>query len=206
MNTVFKFYFQAWTLLAIAAPWCIDRATRMEWGWMPAPRLIAACVGLLVGATACYPLGITLDRSGTPYQTLDGNAYLAREHPGDYAAIQWLRANVRDLDVVLEASGNPYSYYARFSSNTGLPTVLGWANHEGLWRGHEREVQSRLADVKHMYTATSLAEVTPLLDRYGIRYVLIGDVERQDHPGPGLQKFAGLQEAFRSGDTVVYRR
>ena len=30
--------------------------------------------------------------------------------------------------MVLEASGDPYSYYARASANTGLPTVLGWAN------------------------------------------------------------------------------
>jgi YYY domain-containing protein len=206
MNTVFKFYFQAWTLLAIASPWCFDRLLGAAWRWAPAPRVVAGCLGLLVGAAACYPLGISLDRGGSPYETLNGNAYLTREHPDDYAAIEWLRANVPDLEVILEATGNPYSYYARFSSNTGLPTVLGWANHEGLWRGHEREVQARIADVKSMYTAGGLDEIKPLLDKYEVRYVLIGDIERQDYPGAGLQKFAGLQEVFRSGHTVVYKR
>jgi uncharacterized membrane protein len=36
--------------------------------------------------------------------------------------------------VVAEAVGGAYSNYARISIYTGLPTVLGWGNHEGQWR------------------------------------------------------------------------
>ncbi|MGH7787537.1 MAG: DUF2298 domain-containing protein [Candidatus Binatia bacterium] len=205
MNTVFKLYFQGWTILAIAAPWAIWRLLERPWGWAPAPRAVMAGVAALVAMTACYPLGITLDRMGSPWRTLDGNAYLRREHPGDYGAIEWLRANVPGQDVILEATGNPYSYFARFSSNTGLPTVLGWANHEGLWRGHDNSVLARRDDVIRMYNATTLAEILPLLDRYQVRYILIGDLEREQHR-PGLEKFTELTEVYRSGDTVIYRR
>ncbi|HSP99777.1 MAG TPA: DUF2298 domain-containing protein [Candidatus Dormibacteraeota bacterium] len=205
MNTVFKLYFQGWTILAIAAPWALGRLLAREWQWAPTARLLSGVTALLVAMSACYPLGITLDRINSPWKTLDGNAYLRREHRDDFAAVEWLRANVHEPSVVLEATGDPYSYFARFSANTGLPTVLGWANHEGLWRGHDNTVMARRDDVMRIYNGPSLEAVTPLLDRYGVRYILVGDIEREKHPG-GLAKFASLPVVFQSGGTVIYRR
>jgi YYY domain-containing protein len=204
MNTVFKLYFQAWTILAVASPWALGRLLGRSWSWAPMPRAITGAVALLVAASACYPLGITLDRIGAPVKTLDGNAYLAREHPDDYAGIEWLRQNVHDPVVILEATGNPYSYFARFASNTGLPTVLGWANHEGLWRGHDQAVLARRDDVARIYNAATIAEVEPLLQRYQVRYIIVGDLERENH-SMGLQKFSDLAVAFRQGGTTIYR-
>ena len=205
MNTVFKLYFQAWTILAIATPWAFGTLLAQRWRWAPMRRAIAVAVALLFAASVCYPLGITLDRSGSPYKTLDGNAYLARDHPDDFAALQWLRQNVSEPAVILEATGDPYSYFARFSSNSGLPTVLGWANHEGLWRQHDQTVMERREHVLRIYNASTLAEVQPLLDRYKVRYIIVGDLEREKHR-PGLDKFAELEPVFRSGGTVIYRR
>jgi YYY domain-containing protein len=205
MNTVFKLYFQGWTILAIAAPWAFGRLLEQRWSWSPMPRAITAVVALLIAASACYPLGITSDRLGSPYKTLDGNAYLAREHPDDFAAIQWLRQHVSDQPVILEATGDPYSYFARFSANTGLPTVLGWANHEGLWRGHDDTVMRRRDQVMRIYSAPTLAEVQPLLDQYHVEYIVVGDLEREKHAA-GLEKFAALEPVFRSGGTVIYKR
>ncbi len=204
MNTVFKLYFQAWTILAIAAPWALGQLLAREWSWTPMPRVLTAATALLVAMSTCYPLGITLDRMGSPWKTLDGNAYLRREHPGDFAAIEWLREHVDAPTVVLEATGNPYSYFARFSANTGLPTVLGWANHEGLWRGHDRAVFARRDDIARIYNGTTLAEVAPLLARYDVRYIAVGDLEREQHAA-GLAKFRSLPVAFQGDGTVIYR-
>jgi YYY domain-containing protein len=206
MNTVFKLYFQAWTILCVASPWCLHRILTRQWQWEFMPRAVTAGLVLLIAAAACYPLGIALDRGGVAVRTLDGNAYLAREHPSDYAAIVWLRENARDDEVLLEATGNPYSYYARFSANTGLPTVLGWANHEGLWRGHDRDVLARHSAVQQVYNAPTLDAAKPFLDEHGVRYVIVGDLERQDYKPEGLAKFGALEVAFRSGGTTIYRR
>ena len=205
MNTVFKLYFQAWTILAVAAPWALGRLLARDWSWAPAARLVAGATAVLVGLSACYPIGVTLDRLDSSRKTLDGNNYLRREHPGDFAAIEWLRGNVQTPAVILEATGNPYSYFARFSANTGLPTVLGWANHEGLWRCHDNTVMARRDDVMRIYNAPTLIEVEPLLEHYKVRYILVGDVEREEH-GSALEKFTSLPEVFRSGGTVIYKR
>lgn len=208
MNTVFKFYLQAWILLALASAWAVRELAAMR-GPMQAPARagLALCAALALAGCA-YPLSMSLTRTAQrPIpKTLDGLEYLRREHPDDYGAIAWLRANVAGMPVLLEASGNPYSYYARFSSNTGLPTVMGWANHEGLWRSHDPAVGARQADVKRIYEAATLEEAAPLLDRYGVRFVVVGELERRDHAGPGLAKFESLPVAVRSGATVVYDR
>ncbi len=206
MNTVFKLYFQAWTMLAIAAPWSLHRLLAERWQWSLMPRAVTAAMALLLAASACYPLGITTDRMGSPWATLDGNAYLERYHPEDFAAINWLRAHAVDEEVILEASGNPYSYYARYSANTGLPTVLGWENHEGLWRKGDARVPARRQDVTRMYNDPSLAAIEPLLDRYHVRYIVVGELERKDYSPAGVEKFAALDVAFRSGNTVIYSR
>ena len=208
MNTVFKLYFQSWILLAIAAPWC--------WAQLVTGRQVVAgtravaltSVGALLLASCAYPIGITATRLHNRVApiTLDGTEYLSREHPDDFAAVQWLRTGDSDLPVILEASGDPYSYYARFSSNTGLPTIMGWANHEGLWRGHENEVGERRAQVARIYNAATLAEVAPLLDRYHIKYIVVGELERKDYSAGGLQKFNELPVAFARGTTTIYRR
>ncbi len=204
MNTVFKLYFQAWTILAIAAPWSIHKLLTgaqvpqaIQRGFLPA-------MAILLAATACYPIAVTLDRLAWGRErTLDGNRYLEQHHRDDYAVIQWLRNNTDKDDVILEASGNPYSYYARFSSNTGRPTVMGWANHEGLWRAHDREVGQRQSEVRRIYDAPSLDGVRHLLDKYDIRYVIVGELEHKDH-AKGLAKFQSLPRAFESGRAVVY--
>lgn len=204
MNTVFKLYFQAWTLLAVAGPWCIGRLMAQRWSWAPMHRIVATTIGFGIAASACYPIGVTLDRMSRP-STLNGNQYLSVEHPDDFAAITWLRQNVRDLPVILEATGGAYSYFARFSSNTGLPTVMGWDNHEGLWRGHDTEVGKRRDDVNRIYNAPTIESIQSLLDQYQVRYIVVGELERKHHAA-GLQKFAALQVAFRQGGTTLYQR
>ena len=80
--------------------------------------------------------------------------------------------------------------------------MLGWANHEGLWRGHDTTVMARRDDVMRIYNAPSLDAVTPLLDHYGVRYILVGDVEREEHKdGLGEVRLAagGVPER-RDGD------
>jgi YYY domain-containing protein len=208
MNTVFKLYLQSWLLLAVAGPWCL--AQFLEAGWVTATMRRVALIagGAAVLASCAYPLGVTATRlhSRMLPATLDGNEYLQREHPDEFAAIQWIRQNVRGLPVILEASGNPYSYYARFSSNTGLPTVMGWANHEGLWRSHEEAVGKRQQEVTFMYNAAALADVQSLLDRYMVKYVVVGEVERKDYKTAGLQKFEQLKAVFSQGGTTIYER
>jgi YYY domain-containing protein len=205
MNTVFKMGYQAWLLLAIAAACAVPWAAK----WLPGriwPYWAGvAAVLLLLGAV--YPYAGTWARkdgfSGSP--TLDGLGWLRDRAPGDPAAIAWLRDNTPGDAVVLEAFGPDYSEFGhgRISTFTGRPTVLGWAGHEVQW---EHDPGSREADIRTLYTTTNPIAARNLADRYGVRYVVVGPLERTTYGDRGLEKWDTLGErVFDRGGTTVWR-
>ncbi len=241
MNTVFKLYYQAWTLLALVGAFgayvvgsSLWRAMRANPPPVPAnrplsrhsresgkPRLVplltfasAAAVGVaLVGLGLIYPAVTTAQRTNSfrKAPTLDGFEFLKQHQPEDYQAAQWFIGNVSGRPVVLEAVGGPYSHYARIATQTGLPTVLGWPQHERLWRGEAAgsAIAERERDIDTIYRASSLEEVQHLLDRYKVEYIVYGYLEANKYRDSGAAARAkfdtGLETVFRAGNTAVYK-
>jgi len=176
---------------------------------------------LLIVAGLHFPMRVAWLRTEgfTVPPTLNGMAWMARFHPEDYAAAEWLRLNVskdadRAIPVVLEATGGAYSEFARVATQTGLPTVLGWDQHERLWRGAQinEEVDRRKADVDAAYSSASFDQAKPVLDKYGVSYIVVGYLEQQKYGNSGgLAKFeaaardGALQRVFGQGTTAIYR-
>ena len=164
MNTVFKFYLNAWMLYGIAggvALWSLWAAgaarlwTRL--GAVRAPWLVL--LALLVLASAVFPVLGTRARiadrfDATLGSSLDGTAYMATAVYGDggptnsesddakYAlahdatAIDFLRANVEGSPVVLEGVvDHGYRWVPRTAKYAGLPVVVGWKWHQSQQRG-----------------------------------------------------------------------
>jgi YYY domain-containing protein len=206
MNTVFKFYFQAWVVWAIAGAYALVYLSRRRAPWAWGAISVAA---LLIIAGLIYPVLAIPARAreygGPP--TLDGAAYLAQIYPDDYVAIAWLNQNVEKTSVILETPGGGYQYEGRVSAHTGLPTVLGWAGHEWQWRGSLGAQEQRKPDIETLYSSVNPAEVLTLLDKYGISYVYVGPVERERYPESGLAKFDLLMDVvYDTGVVTIYRR
>jgi YYY domain-containing protein len=227
MNTVFKFYFQAWALLSIssgAGLYFILESFRPEkttrtlvteyvmqvlWGMSLLALLICAMV---------YPLVGTYARSNHYLQrtnSLDGLAYLQTDpaNPGDYAAIRWLNANVSGNPVIIEAIGPDYSNYARISAFTGLPTPMGWIGHEYQWRVNwlnsplnEVEFQRRESDIDLIYTSTDMNVVLSVMAHYHAEYLYVGPLEHQKYLKADLQRFAKfMQVVYNANGVTIYK-
>jgi YYY domain-containing protein len=216
LNTVFKFYFQAWVLLALASAYgTFVVSSRLP---VPAPQALARGLGglawrlvlaaLVLGGLVYPVLSVpnkTGDFAGPP--TLDGMAWLEAAHPDDYAAIRWLQANVTGAPVILEAWGGSYQYAARVSALTGLPTVLGWDFHEYQWRGSYDEPSRRKTDIDILYNTLDLTQTLTLLDKYAITYVYVGRLERERYNPSALAKFDRLMKVvYRKGAVTIYQR
>jgi uncharacterized membrane protein len=206
MNTVFKFYHQAWPLLGIGAVVFANRA------WLAARRSRPALAALLVAATFAallYPTTAIVSRlrQNEGPLSLDARKALGRRNPADLAAIEWLEKNAPPGSVVLEATGNPYTEYARIASHTGIPTVMGWGNHEGLWRSNPPDVPARIEDVRSFYSSGDPAVARAIVDKHHVTLVVLGDLERSTYANASrISEFPFLQPVHGSGTaTAVYR-
>ncbi len=207
MNTVFKLFFQAWLLFSLAGSFAICQVflarARLRWLWL------VPAAGLFLASLA-YPLAALHTRTNGWRMrdlTLDGLAWWRTSHPDDLAAVQWLNGNVPGLVTILEASGGGYEHNGRISMATGLPTVLGWEGHEHQWRGTREDIDPRRADVQEAYTTRSRERFRELLEKYQVRFVVVGDVERAKYnlTDADVARLARwLTTVFRSGRTTVF--
>jgi len=205
MNTVFKFYYQAWVMLALASAYGVYYVGKVgrvgRW-----PFLLGFVV--LLAAGMVYPVAAGYTRAGgfARQPTLDGTVHLRQAYPDDYAAVRWLNENVKGAPVILEATGGSFSQYGRISAHTGLPTVLGWDFHEMQWRGSYEEPGKRKPDIDRLYRSANRDEVLALLEKYDIRYIYVGVLERNQYGPQVLAKFDRLAEpVYRQGEVVIYR-
>jgi YYY domain-containing protein len=186
---------------------------RLQFLWaVPWFVLVLLCLTFTVRATV-----IKTDRNhpsvaGRVAPTLDGRIWLKKDHPEDLALIRWILENGKtlndagDVPFIAEAVGEEsYSYLGRISAFTGFPALIGWPNHEGIWRSHDPEVAQRKRDGRRLYTAASLGETNGIMEKYGIDVTILGDLERAEFGGAFLaKKFPPYtREAFASGKSSI---
>ena len=102
----------------------------------------------------------------------------------DLAMINWINNNIDNDSIIIEATGESYSFYNRISTFTGLATPMGWQTHEWLWRIDDempdipREVQKRIKDVDTFYTTNNKKLLEKIILKYNLSYIIIGYNER----------------------------
>jgi uncharacterized membrane protein len=224
MNTVFKFYFQAWALLSItcgAGLYFIlehfrpaaNATSEQRFMRRSAQAVWMLALLLFLVAGAIYPIVGSYQRTNHfAYRTnsLDGLAYMQTSDPADYYGIQWLNNNIQGSPVIVEAVGPDYSDYARISAFTGLPTIMGWVGHEYQWRVNwlNKDVNAadfdrRQADVTSIYTSKSSNVVLSLMDHYQAQYLYVGPLEEETYLGADLHRFGSFMQVVYSGHGVT---
>ncbi len=229
MNTVFKFYLQIWVILALASAyllWRLARDRRVPLSALSRGKQVwvAALVVLIAGSLVYTALGtrarLAIRFDTTLQLTLDGTAYMSSAvYPdvngslalgADYPGIRWLQQQVEGSPVVLEGQTPFYRWGGRISIYTGLPTVVGWQWHQEQQRwGYRGAVQDRIRDVNSIYTTRDPTQARALLDKYDVRYVYLGPLERSYYDASGLAKFddhriEGLEEVYSTDDVTIF--
>lgn len=232
MNTVFKFYVQAWWLMAIGAAfgaWLVlDLAWRRLRRGVPRRRSVGvgavslAAVGLVFGAALLYPAGALAprlaDRFGQTARTPDGTAYMLQatyedargtyELAGDYRAVLWTREHIAGSPTILEGVTPLYRWGNRFSIYTGLPAVIGWDFHQTQQRrDYEHLIRERRASVNTFYNTSNTRQALRILQRYEVRYIFVGQLERAYYRRRGLAKIPllpGVRRVYGVDGVQIY--
>lgn len=181
-NTVFKFWYQAWVLLSLTCSYVYySLYTKLK------NKLSFRGVGLslVLVVLSFYIFKYSyvgykhVIKGKYSYVGLDGSSYLLTERTGDKLVIDWININIKDQPVLLEVWGKPYTADSLVSSYTGLPTIVGWNEHELGWRNNWPEIAFRMGDIEKMYTSNSTEEIQNLLKKYQVKYALISTSERE---------------------------
>ncbi len=234
INTIFKFYYQAWILWSIAAAYAV--ATILEntsWKWKFANKteveqmsligfirylfvwvakvltsfyLIArTSIVFVIFAGLVYPFyGFISKTNGFQPETWTLDSAAYLERSNPDEAAAIEWLKSAPDGIVLEAVGGSYTGYARISTNTGLQTVLGWPGHESQWRGGYEEIGSRQSDIETIYTATDWVSTKTILDQYQVDYVYIGMLERSTYTVSEEKFQRYLELVFSNGAVNIY--
>ena len=193
-NTMFKLTYQAYIMFGMTMAYVIFRLL-----FINCKKILKAVgvIGLVLLLWTCGYFGRSVDSwfgqvlDPSQYKGLNATAFLETDFAEDAGAIRWLKENIQDSPVVLEANGDSYSNYERVSAMTGLPTVMGWYVHEWLWRNDVADLNEKSAEIESIYTSTDTQKVQELIKKYDISYIFVGSCEREKY-GANLNN-AGLE-------------
>ena len=205
MNTIFKFYYQGWLFMSIAASFSlIYLLKRIEVTPFQIAALILTAFGICSGLIyPCFGVSSTTNGLHPSRLDLNGNAYLDIYQADEAAAMNWL--SQAPYGVLAESVGGSYSAHARMSTHSGLPAVIGWTPHEGQWGRTEEQMGGRDQDISTLYNTPDWYEAKSILDKYHIRYIVIGYLERATYAELNEAKFASnLSIVFQNPYVTIY--
>ncbi len=211
-NTMFKLGYQAFIMLSIVSGYTIVRfasgkGKKVLFFVFLIPQLFLVSIYPVFSVRSYF-------NSLRHYEGIFGMGWFQRQYPDDWAGITWLNQNVKcntqdatcTNPVIVEADGDSYTDYDRFSTFTGLPTVVGWSVHEWLWRGSYDVVSPRKEEVRRIYESEDIEETKDILTKYMVKYVIVGSLEREKFTGLQEGKFSQLgEQVFAHGTTVIYQ-
>jgi len=219
INTIFKFYYQAWVMFSIASAYAVymilaQRTSSVLKGIYAPLLVIVLALGLFYPLMGIYSRGYAeAGRPSNTALTLDGGPSLVSDD--DYQAIMCLAERVEGTDaVVTESIGLPYrNQFGRVGYLTGIPIVLGWEGHQRQWRGstYTAVAGTRAEDVRTLYNTPLWQTAVPIIERYDIDYIFYGTTERfgtgeiDAFDAIGEEKFReNLEPICQYGDSLFY--
>jgi YYY domain-containing protein len=226
MNTVFKFYLQTWTLFAVsgaaALAWLLSSLAEWSSSWR---KLWYGGFIFLILSAALFPITASFAKVNdkmAPHAPigLDGMAFMKHatyfdadimmDLSQDYFAIRWMQENVQGSPVIVEANVPEYRWGTRYTIYTGLPNVIGWNWHQRQQRPdmHDK-VWHRVGEVSEFYLTINIDEALSFLQKYNVKYIIVGQLEQAYYPGPGLEKFFQYdgfywEAVYQDADTTIY--
>ena len=222
MNTVFKFYIQAWILINISCSFFLGKILSFEAVAID-QKIIKICftTTLLVLTISCFSYTILgtkariNDRFSSTTPTLDGTIFMEestyKDPLGDITlkydllAIEWLNLNLKGSPIISEANTPLYRWGSRISVYTGLPTIIGWDWHQTQQRNkYKEQIKIRKNDLNLIYSTPDLKISLDLLKKYHAQYIYVGKLEKLYYPQEGINKFNSLNSIYKNQEVTIF--
>ena len=90
-----------------------------------------------------------------------------------------------------------------------MPAVIGWDWHQRQQRvGYASTVTNRRIEIDRFFHTTLRQTAISTLDKYDVKYLYIGEMERAKYPETGLEKFEkmdinGLLQVYPTDEMIA---
>jgi len=226
MNTVFKFYLQVWVLFAISSAAALGWILSEFDQWGHRGKLIFKVGGsLLLAGALLFTYMASMDKirdriaANIPF-TFDSITYMQYstywdqvqlDLNNDYLAIRWMQENIKGSPVIVEANTPEYRWGTRYTIYTGLPGVVGWNWHQRQQRAlfPDSWVSGRVQEITDFYNTRDLSAAKAFLDKYAVKYIVVGQMERNMYSQEGIAKFefgngSMWKTVYEDSGTVIF--
>jgi uncharacterized membrane protein len=227
-NTVFKFGYHTWVMLSIAFASFIGLIV-LNNNIKPKFKSIGQVLLLIFSVLSLfYPYQAVKQfylSSNVKVKTLNSAAFINNESADDFAIINWVNKNINKREIILEAVGDSYTYFSRISSFTGNISPMGWKSHQWTWRfdgKHAAElkkmdpqanietgygpIQAIANDVAKIYESENLFETRVVLNKYNIKYIVVGKLEKDTYLNINENKLKQLGKVvFSYNDSYIIK-
>jgi len=196
-NTMFKLTYQAYVMFYLSSGYiAITFIKRVK--SVGSKIGMALLLAVIFTSVLYYPFVAVKSYYGdifdkvNPTKSLTGDLWLKEKYSDTFEVVSWFRQNIEGQPTILEAPGDSYTDYGVISSYTGLPTVSGWYVHEWLWRGTPDFPQGRVNDITTIYNTGDSVLAKSLLNKYAVKYVVVGSFEKEKFPELNEEKFSKI--------------
>ncbi|HCG90690.1 MAG TPA: hypothetical protein DEZ08_02470 [Dehalococcoidia bacterium] len=228
MNTLFKLYLQSWVISGVSTVALIYLFFKSFMNTRKNATTIVLAIGIFAVCSCAlmYPLfsvsARVSDRFVPTVLSLNGTTFFDKashqeknveiDLSDDIAMIEWIQANIKGTPVIVEAVGDQYRWNSRISSYTGLPTVLGWPWHQMQQKSNiHPEISRRVFDVNLLYNTPDISIKLSVINKYGIDFIIIGQLEKIYYDQNSLNKFYLLEDqgflepVYKERGSVIFK-
>ncbi len=207
MNTIFKFHYQVWIVFSITSG--ITLKFLLQHNYKKITKIIFSFTIIILLTSNIYFVTTSyltkIKESSNANPNISSTNHLEND-TNKYKLIRYLKDNSNHNDVLIETKGQSYTNDSQISSESRIPTILGWVGHQLQWRSNHDEIFDREMDIDTFYMSNDSKEIINIINKYSITMIIIGPNEIQKYNINSLDKLLHISEIiYKNNDYTLLR-